>query len=225
MLVYMWYNIDMEKQPQNEQNRSDFLNKMDALSGSALKSKKKLSKRAIVGIVGALVLLFTGVVIFIMMSAKKPSPKLKPNTSVDQETPQATDLDPEIEARNKYRETDLVVLAEAVKKYQSEKGVNGQLPGANVKEWKELIKKYIPDGIHDGADETLYEMNEVCKFGENCSDFTKLNWTDNKHQIFVVYNAECKGNTKDDVVVSTTRQRRVAIFMVVEGDRFVCTAN
>ena len=225
MLVYMWYNIDMEKQPQNEQNRSDFLNKMDALSDSAAKSKKKLSKGVIVGIVGVLVLLFTGVVIFIMMSAKKPSPKPKPNTSVDQETPQATDLDPEIEARNKYRETDLVVLAEAVKKYQSEKGVNGQLPGANVKEWKELIKKYIPDGIHDGADETLYEMNEVCKFGENCSDFTKLNWTDNKHQIFAVYNAECKGNTKDDVVVSTTRQRRVAIFMVVEGDRFVCTAN
>ena len=221
----MWYNIGMEKQPQNEQNGSDFLNKMDALSDSAAKSKKKLSMGAIVGIVGVLVLLFTGVVIFIMMSAKKPSPKPKPNTSVDQETPQATDLDPEIEARNKYRETDLVVLVEAVKKYQSEKGVNGQLPWANVKEWKELIKKYIPDGIHDGADETLYEMNEVCKFGENCSDFTKLNWTDNKHQIFAVYNAECKGNTKDDVVVSTTRQRRVAIFMVVEGDRFVCIAN
>ena len=186
------------------------------------KQPKKLSKGVIIGIIVGVVAVIGIVVAVIMMnSSSKPTTT---NTATTTTTyPDEPGIDPEVEARNKLRANDLAVVAEAVKKYQAESET--ELPGPNVEEWQMMINRYIPEGVKDGATGETYSVGAVCKFGESCVDTMNLTYEANKNQIFALYNADCKGKTKENVIVSSTRKRRVAIFAIVEGEQFICTTN
>lgn len=214
----------MDGQSQLENSQSDFLNRMDALHNPDIKNqKKKAPSKMVLGFLVGGSLMIGGVAVLVMTLAPKQTQK--PGSSVQSLPTKETEADSEVEARNKYRQTDLLGLAEAVRKYQNEPNMDGQLPGITLEEWRVLIKRYIPAGVRDGADDTPYAVGGVCNFGGDCFDIKKLNWTENQHQIFVVYNAECKGDTRDDVIVSSTRKRRLSMFAVVEGDKFICASN
>lgn len=187
--------------------------------------KKGLSKGAIIGIVvGALAVIGIIVGVIVMMNSGKTEPTQTQTTTFPDE-PDEPEIDEEMQARNKLRANDLAPVKAAVNTYQSAKESDGQLPGPDVKEWTTMIKLYAPSPVVDGSDGTAYTMGAVCKFGETCVDVSSLSWEKNKHQIFALYNADCKGKTKENVIVSSTRKRRVAIFAIIEGDEFICTTN
>lgn len=207
---------------------NDFLSRMDMANmppAPVEPEKKGLSKGMIIGIVvGALAIIgiIIGVIIAISSNKNEPTPTV---TTTYPEEPEEPEIDEEMEARNKLRQNDLAVLKTAVNAYQATPEANGQLPGPEVANWNGLIYRFIPEGIKDSADGSFYTMGAVCKFGETCVDISSLSWETNKHQIFALYNADCKGKTKENVIVSSTRLRRVAIFAVIEGDEFICTTN
>lgn len=206
---------------------NDFLSRMDAslTPVQTEPEKKKMSKGMIIGIVvGALAVVGIAVAVIIMMSSgnAKPTTTVAPTTYPDGPEPE---IDEEMAKRNSLRADDLLAVKNAVNKYQALPEADGQLPGPEVEEWEKMIARFIPGGVKDGADGTLYEVGAVCKFGQDCVDTTSLSWEKNKHQIFVLYNADCKGKTKENVIVSSTRLRRVAIFSIIEGDEFICTTN
>ena len=205
---------------------NDFLSRMDATTMPVQPEpeKKGLSKGAIIGIVVGIVAVIGIIVAVIVMNSGKAEPTPTVTTTVPDE-PDEPEIDEEMEARNKLRANDLIPVREAVNTYQSELEAEGQLPGPNAEEWTEMIARYIPEGVVDGADGEPYTVGSVCKFGENCVDISSLSWEENKHQIFALYNADCKGKTKENVIVSSTRKRRVAIFAIIEGDEFICTTN
>lgn len=187
--------------------------------------KKGPSKGLIIGIVIGVVVVVGIVVGLIMMNSGKKTTTT--TATVTTTTPDEPEIGEEMEARNELRKNDLVPLGEAVKKYQAEKEVDGQLPGYENSSWNIVIAQFVPGGvIKDGADGETYKMGKVCKFSEaNCMDISSLSWEENKHEIYVMYNADCKGDTKENVIVSSTRKRHAAIFAVIEGDKFICTTN
>ena len=204
---------------------NDFLSRMDAVNMPVQTEpeKKGPSKGLIIGIVAGVVAVIGIVVAVIMMNSKKPEPTTTTTTYTEPEP----EIDEEMEARNALRKNDLVVLGEAVKKYQAEKDADGQLPGYKNENWDAVIAQFVPGGvIKDSADGENYTMGKVCKFSEaNCMDIESLSWEENKHQIYVMYNADCKGTTKENVIVSSTRKRHAAIFAIIEGDQFICATN
>ena len=205
---------------------NDFLSRMDISNGIAPvepEPKKGLSKGAIIGIiVGAVALVGIIAAIIIVNVTKKPETTPTMTSYVDP----GPEIDEEMEARNKLRAKDLLPVREAVNTYQALPQVNGLLPGPTVEEWTWVINTYGPEGgVKDSSDGEVYTVGAVCKFGENCVDIQSLSWEENKHQIYALYNADCKGKTKDNVIVSSTRKRRVAIFAIIEGDEFICTTN
>ena len=217
----------MDNQPQQPvmPPANDFLSRMDAASHPIQPEpeKKGLPKQAIIGIaVGAVALI--AIIVVVVINLMKPAELPKRTSYIDDPD---SEYDEEMEERNEKRKNDLVVLGEAVKKYQAQDGVDGQLPGYENSSWNLVISQYTPDGeVRDGADGELYKMGKVCKFSEtNCMDISSLSWEKNKHEIYVMYNADCKGNTKENVIVSSTRKRHAAIFAVVEGDQFICATN
>ncbi len=204
---------------------NDFLSRMDRAENpvvAPVEPKKKLSQGMLIGIiVGAVALV--GIIIAVIVALTSSKPETKPtNTATYDPVPE---IDEEMEARNKLRASDLAVLSSAVKTYQSAKEANGQLPGPDKEEWEQLLRIYVPQGIYDGADDEPYTIGAVCKFGDDCVDISSLTWENDAHKIFALYNADCKGNTKENVIVSSTRLRRVAIFAIIEGDQFICTTN
>lgn len=185
--------------------------------------KKKLSTTMIVCIVvGALAVIgiIVGVIMMMNPGETKPTATVAP---IDY--PDEPEVDEEIAKRNKLRAHDLDVVKEAVNAYQATKEANGQLPGPEVDEWTAMLKRFAPEGVIDGYDDSMYTVGAVCKFGEECVDISSLSWEENKHQIYVLYNADCKGKNKENVIVSSTRLRRVAIFAIIENDEFICTTN
>ena len=203
---------------------NDFLSRMDAANMPAPEPEKKgLSKGAIIGIVVGAVAVVGIIVAIVVMNLSKPA-ATPTTTSYTEPEPE---IDEEMEARNELRKNDLVVLGEAVKKYQAEPSADGQLPGYKNENWDVVIAQYVPGGvIKDSADGEIYKMGKVCKFSEaNCMDIESLSWEDNKHEIYVMYNADCKGTTKENVIVSSTRKRHAAIFAIIEGDQFICATN
>ena len=206
---------------------NDFLSRMDRADLAQMPAepeKKGLSKGAIIGIaVGAVALIGVGVAMVMMLTGGSQDDVVVTGQYPD--GPDEPEEDEEISERNKQRADDLLVVKKAVNAYQASKEAGGQLPGPEVEEWEAMIKRFIPDGVKDGADGESYTVGAVCKFGETCVDISSLSWEENKHQIFALYNADCKGKTKENVIVSSTRLRRVAIFSIVEGDEFICTTN
>ena len=214
--------MDNQQQPAMPPT-NDFLYRMDMANNNVPSGEpeKKKPTGLIVGIAIGVVSII-GIVVGIIMMNSKPQTASTPTQTSSPEP----EIDEEMIARNKLRASDLAVVSNAVKKYQAAPEADGQLPGPNVDEWDDLLKIYIPQGVYDGADEeTPYVMGAVCKFGEPCVDISSLTWENDAHKIFVLYNADCKGKTKDNVIVSSTRLRRVAIFSIVEGDEFICTTN
>ena len=206
-------------QPTNE-----FLMRMDAANAPVQEPEKKgPSKGLIIGIAIAVVAVIGIIVGVVMMNSGKTT---TPTTTVTYTEPEP-EIDEEMEARNALRKNDLVVLGEAVKRYQAEKDADGQLPGQENSSWNIMISQFVPGGVvKDSADGETYTMGKVCKFSEaNCMDISSLSWEENKHQIYVMYNADCKGTTKDNVIVSSTRKRHAAIFAIIEGDQFICATN
>lgn len=205
---------------------NDFLSRMDMANMPAQPEpeKKGLSRGAIIGIIVGVVALI-GVVVGIVIAVNSGKPESTPTPTPTVTPEPEPEIDEEMEARNKLRASDLLAVKTAVNSYQAEKEANGQLPGPDVDEWTGMIYRYNPTGVVDGADGTLYTVGAVCKFGETCVDISSLSWETNKHQIFALYNADCKGDTKENVIVSSTRKRRVAIFAIIEGDKFICTTN
>jgi hypothetical protein len=226
--LWLCYNNGMENQQQQPvmPPANDFLSRMDAVEhpAPAEPEKPKLSKEAIIGIIaGAVVLVGAIVAGVIMMNSNKPAPTPTSTGYVEPDTPE---IDEEAEARNKLRVNDLVPLGQAVKTYQALPESNGQLPGVDVDEWSAVILNYVAGSeIKDGATGETYKMGAVCKFGEECVKPADLSWEKNQHEIYVLYNADCKGKTKDNVIVSSTRARHVAIFAIVENNEFICTTN
>ena len=205
---------------------NDFLSRMDISSGIAPTpepEKKGLSKGAIIGIVvGVVAVIGIIAAVIIMNITKKPEPTPTTTGYVEPEP----EVDEEMVERNKLRAKDLLPVREAINTYQALPQVNGLLPGPTVDDWTWVINTYGPEGgLKDSVDGELYTVGAVCKFGEDCVDIQSLSWEENKHQVFALYNAECKGKTKDNVIVSSTRKRRVAIFAIIEGDEFICTTN
>ena len=221
----MCYNNDMENQQQQPviPPANDFLSRMDrAENPTPVEPKKKLSQGMLIGIVvGAVALVGIIIAIIVAVASSKPETKPTPTATADP----GSLVDEEMEARNKLRASDLVVVSNAVKSYQSAKEANGQLPGPDKEEWEQLLAVYVPQGVYDGADDEKYSIGAVCKFGEDCVDIASLTWENDAHKIFALYNADCKGKTKENVIVSSTRKRRVAIFSIIEGDQFICTTN
>ena len=204
----------------------NFLSRMDAASNPPAPvepEKKKMSKGMLIGIIVGVVAVVGIVATFIILSTSgKPKATPTVTTSYSPEP----EIDPEVEERNALRADDLKVLGEAVKKYQAVEESEGQLPGSDLSEWDNLIAYYTPDGVvKDGATGEPYVMGAVCKFGQDCVDISALTWEENAHQIYVLYNADCKGTTKENVIVSSTRLRRAAIFAIVEGEQFICATN
>ena len=206
---------------------NDFLSRMDAMNHPApVGPEKKKSKGLIIGIVVGVLAVIGGVVGVIMMMNSGKDNKPTPTTVLPTEYPDEPEVDEEMEARNKKRANDLVPLGVAVQTYQAEPEAEGQLPGLKTAEWEAVIARYTTDGVlKDGATGEIYKMGAVCKFGESCVDISTLTWENNKHEIYALYNADCKGSTKENVIVSSTRLRRVAIFAIVEGDQFICATN
>ena len=206
---------------------NDFLSRMDAVNHPAPvePEKKKMSTGMIVGIVIGVIAVIGGIVgVIMMMNSGKSTPT--PTVSPITDYPDEPEIDEEMEARNKLRAKDLVALGTAVQVYQAQPEAEGQLPGLETTEWDAVIALYTPDGVlKDGATGDVYKMGAVCKFGEDCVDVSKLSWEENKHEIYALYNADCKGTTKENVIVSSTRLRRVAIFAIIEGDQFICATN
>lgn len=201
---------------------NDFLSRMDVNIPNQEEPKKKLSTAAIIGIVvGAIALIGGGVFLFISLNKQEPAP-VKPTISYPTGT--EPDIDEEMAKRNEQREKDLLPVRNAVNIFQASQSDN-QLPAPTVAAWNWLILNYISGGVVDSVDGEKYTVGGVCKFGEPCVDISNITWENNKHQIFALYNADCKGKTKDNVIVSSTRTRRVAIFAVIEGDEFICTTN
>lgn len=204
---------------------NDFLSRMDRVENpvvAPVEPKKKLSQGMLIGIiVGAVALV--GIIIAVIIALTSSKPETKPTSTATYDP--VPEIDEEMEARNKLRASDLAVLSSAVKTYQSAKEANGQLPGPDKEEWEQLLRIYVPQGIYDGADDEPYTIGAVCKFGDDCVDISSLTWENDAHKIFALYNADCKGKTKENVIVSSTRLRRVAIFAIIEGDQFICTTN
>jgi hypothetical protein len=227
--MFLCYNEGMENQQQQPvmPQTNDFLSRMDQVTNPTPvvePEKKGLSKGAIIGIiVGAVALIgiIVGIVIAVNSGKKEPAPTIT-NTATPEPEPE---IDEEMEARNKLRASDLVVVSDAIKTYQSSAAANGQLPGPYTDEWRDFLRIYIPQGVYDGADDLPYTIGAVCKFGEPCIDISSLTWENDGHKIFALYNADCKGKTKENVIVSSTRKRRVAIFAIIEGDQFICATN
>ena len=184
--------------------------------------KKALSKGMIIGIVAGAVVLVCAIVgiIIALNSGKEEKPIVTTSYPDEPETPE---IDEEMAERNKQRAKDLEVVAEAVKTYQANYG--SELPGPDVEDWEKMIARYVPKGVKDSVTGEEYSVGAVCKFGEECVTTQNLSYENNKYQIYALYNADCKGTTKDNVIVSSTRKRRVAIFAVIEGDQFICTTN
>jgi hypothetical protein len=216
-------SIQFQSQPVNQGQGSEqnaFLSRMDQLTGTTPDEPKKSPVVLIVAILVFIAAAVATVLIYLNMQPAKPTPTETP-------TPTTPPVDEEMLERNEKRKNDLDALSEAVIKYQKSTK-DETLPGINKGEWENLIKKYIPGGLKDSADEDgVYKIKEVCKFGDtSCTDYTKLTWEENKYQIYVVYNAECKSNEKENLVVSSTRKRRVMMYTILEGDEtFVCTTN
>jgi hypothetical protein len=208
---------------------NDFLSRMDmaTMPQPTEPEKKGLSKNAIIGIVAGVIVLIGAVIgIVMMISPQKAEPTLPSNPEQGDDDPEGPDVNEELEARNKLRADDLLAVKQAVNAYQAAPAADGQLPGPEVEEWEWMIKNYSPNGVvKDGADDSIYTVGAVCKFGESCVDISSLTWENDKHKIFALYNADCKGKTKENVIVSSTRKRRVAIFAIIENDEFICTTN
>ncbi|MBP5511959.1 hypothetical protein J6X90_01035 [Candidatus Saccharibacteria bacterium] len=208
---------------------NDFLSRMDMVNmpQPTEPEKKGPSRNAIIGIVvGESVLIGAVIGIIMMLSPEKTEPRLPGGYSQEDDDPENPDVDEELEARNELRADDLLAVKKAVNAYQAAPAADGQLPGPEVEEWEWMIKNYSQNGeVKDGADGSVYTVGAVCKFGESCVDISSLTWENDKHKIFALYNADCKGKTKENVIVSSTRKRRVAIFAIIENDQFICTTN
>lgn len=208
--------------------KNDFLSRMD-MAGMPVQpvepEKKGLSKGVIIGIVigvVALIGVIVGVIIVLNSGKSEPTPTV---TATYPDEPEEPEVDEEMEARNALRANDLLPVKNAVNAYQATPEADGQLPGPEVVNWTAMLNRFVPSGVIDSADGGIYTVGAVCKFGESCVDISSLTWEVNKHQIFALYNADCKGKTKENVIVSSTRKRRVAIFAIIEGDEFICTTN
>ena len=218
----LWYNISMENQQQSfEPATNEFLARMDAASSSTAPENKKKKNGIILGVILGVLVVVGGAILFFLMNSSEP--EVKPVATYTRED--EPEVDEEMEERNQLRKSDLRVLGKAVKKYQA--SIDGQLPGNNKASWNNLVAKFVDGGvIKDGADGENYSFGKACGFSEkDCIDFDALSWDENKHQYFVIYNADCKGETKKDVIVASTRKRHLAIFAVIEGDKTICTTN
>ena len=196
---------------------NDFLARMDQ-EKLLNQAKAKKQKKSIIIVIVLLFLLVGGAAVFLLLSKKDES--VKTTTS-----PKMPEVDAEMEARNEQRKNDLDELGAAVRKYQEDAG--GMLPGREKDTWNKLIAKYVKDGvIKDSADGAEYKFGKTCGLVESdCIDISSLSWEENKHQFYVMYYADCSGDTKDNVVVSTAKKRHVAIFAPIEDGKFICATN
>ena len=206
---------------------SDFLNRMDMANNpnpTPEPPKKKLSKPAIIGIIlGAIALIGIIVAVTIILNSNQaqPSPTISVTEYPDDDE---EELDEEVIERNELRKNDLAPLITATLDFQNSN--NGALPGDYVSQWKWLLNTYIPDGLKDMATGESYEIKEVCKFSESCIELSELTWEENAHEIYIYLNAACKGDTKDNLIVSFTGRNKAAIFTILEGSKtFLCSNN
>lgn len=213
------------EQPVQLDPSSAFLNRMDMANNPnpAPAPKKKLPMGALIGIIVGAVALIGGVVtFFIINSNSKPQPTTSPTTVVPDE-PEEDELPEEVVQRNTLRANDLTLLLTALNNYQSNN--RGSLPG----DWAGMIRTYIPQGLKDSATGEDYVFKDICNFSESekCKvDIDALTWEENKHEIYVFLNAACKGSTKEDMIVSNTGKRKVAMFTILEGSKnFLCVMN
>jgi hypothetical protein len=213
--------MDNQQQQPVTPPTNDFLYRMDMANNNLpSEPEKKKPTGLIIGIVIGVISII-GIIVGVIMLNSKPETAPTPTQTADP----GPEIDEEMVARNKLRASDLLVVSNAVKKYQATPEADGQLPGPYVAEWNTLLRIFVPQGVLDGADDTPYTIGAVCKFGEPCVDISSLTWENDAHKIFILYNADCKGKTKDNVIVSSTRLRRVAIFSIIEGDEFICATN
>lgn len=220
--------MDNQQTPQPMSPTNDFLSRMDMANMPAQPQepeKKGLSKGMIIGIiigVVAVIGIIVGIIIAVNSGKSEPTPTV---TSSFPDEPDEPEIDEEMQARNKLRANDLLPIKAAVNTYQALPESDGQLPGPDVVEWTKFMQYYIPEGVRDSADGEYYTVGEVCRFSETCIDITSLTWEQNKHKVYVYYNADCNGKTKENVIVSSTRKRRMAAFAIIEGDEFICVTN
>lgn len=204
--------------------QSEFLNKMDVIHGTnAQPEKKGLSKGVIIGIIVGVLVVIGAVATVLILNMNQPKPKPSNPTPVSPVEPE-DELDEEAKKRNILRANDMLFLANATNSFQANN--RGELPGEDPKAWEWVIARYIEGGkLLDGATGEPYRVSKVCKFSEPCVDIENLTWETNHNEIYILINADCKGNTKADVTVSSTAKRRAAIFTIVEGDTFICATN
>ena len=221
--------MNNEQQPippvQPAPQTSDFLNRMDMASGNIApeKPKKKLSMPIIIGIVVGVIAIVGVIVAVIMMnSSSTPQPTATVTTTWPDE-PEEEELSEEVIERNKLRANDLVSLAKALDQYQLK---NSDAVPVEVEQWEWMIRTYIPEGLKDLATGEPYRVVEICKFGEACTDLNSMTWENNQHQVYVMLNAACNGNTKESLLVSYTGKRKAAMFTILEGSQtFLCVNN
>ena len=214
-----------QEQPAPEQvtPQNDFLARIDTTMTpvNPIPEKKGLSRTALIGIIaGAVAVVAIVVIVLINIFSKPATQPVSPTPNY----PDEPEVSEEIKTRNELRTNDLVKLKEAVVSFQSKNG--GALPGSEIANWNFMIQQYIPGGITDGATGEIYQIAGLCKFGEACVNIDELSWEMNHHQIYVLLNATCNGNTKTNVVVSSTKKRQAAMFTILEDSKtFLCVAN
>lgn len=219
--------MNNEQQPvQLVQPSSDFLNRMDMANNPNLapEKPKKISKGLIVGIIIGVIAVVGGVVAVIMMmnSGSNTQPTVTATTTEWPDEPEEEELSEEVVQRNELRANDLVPLLTALNSYQANN--RGALPS----DWAKVVQA-VPEGLKDTATGEAYYIADLCNFSEadNCKvDIDTLTWEQDKHKIFVFLNAACKGNTKEDMIVSHTGKRKAAMFTILEGSKnFLCVNN
>ncbi|MDO4967322.1 MAG: hypothetical protein Q4E70_00965 [Candidatus Saccharibacteria bacterium] len=218
--------MDNQQPVQPMQPSSDFLNRMDMANGINVepeKPRKKLSLPIIIGIIVGVVAIVGGIVAVVMISSNSNVQPTVTATTTYPDEPEEDELSEEIIQRNTLRANDLAPLLTALNNYQANN--RGELPG----DWAGMIRTYIPEGLKDSATGEAYVIADFCNFSESnkCNvNIDELTWEENQHEIYVFLNAACKGNTKEDVIVSHTGKKKAAMFAILEGSKnFLCVNN
>lgn len=215
-------------QPMQPQSSNDFLNRMDMATNPNLNpdQPKKKSKGLIIGIIVGIVVLIGAAVaaVIILTSNKAEETKTATPTEITPtDEPDDDELPEDVVARNELRKDDLAPLKTATLDYK--KTHNNAILGDEVRQWEWLVKNYIPEGLKDAATDESYTIKAVCKFSESCVDLDTLDWEENQHEIYIYLNAACKGETKDNLLVSYTGKNGAAMFTILEGSKtFLCTS-
>lgn len=219
--------MDNQQPIQTMPPTNDFLNRMDMANGVNTQPeppKKKFSTPLLIGIIVGVVAIIGVVVAVIMMNSNSNTQPTVTATTTEWPDDLGVELSEEIIARNEIRVNDLAPLKNALEQYQLN---NGDAVPSELEQWEWMIRTYIPNGLKDMATGENYTVAEICKFGEVCgANIDNMTWEMNQHKVYVMLNSACKGETKDDLLVSYTGKRKAAMFAILEGSQsFLCVSN